>query len=70
MQAMNSKHMIELPSEYENAVNKWKMQHPKNPPTTIRFRPTFWKSFIEHIGPINAKIPMIPEESPGEIDEC
>ena len=70
MQAMNNKQMVELPSEYVIAVNKWKMPHPRNPLTTIRFRPTFWKSLIEHIDPIKAKIPMIPEETPGEIDEC
>jgi hypothetical protein len=67
MHPMNNKHIIELPSEYETAVNKWQMQHPKNPPTTIPFRPTFWKSLMEAIGPTKAKIPIIPEESPGDI---
>ena len=66
---MDNKHMIEFPREYEIAVNKWKMQHPKRPPTQMPFRPTFWKSLIEITGPIKAKTPIIPEESPGEIKE-
>ena len=43
------------------------MPHPKNPPTTILFRPAFWKTLIAAIGPTNAQIPIIPEESPGEM---